>query len=114
MRLLIVDDEEEFCEFVCMTLERDGHEVFSAFSYDGAVSSLEENSTFDAILSDLNLDGKGGIELLVFFASKFPEAKLALISGWLEPERIPSELAGKIQCFEKPFSMATIRDWINS
>ncbi len=62
-KILIIDDEEN----IRLTLEDffsgEGYEVVTAEGYDGALKMIDVSS-FDLILTDINLNGKSGIDIL--------------------------------------------------
>ncbi|MFA4837583.1 MAG: sigma-54 dependent transcriptional regulator [Dehalococcoidia bacterium] len=61
-RILLVEDDETFRSFVQTILEDDGHEVLSA--EDGLKGQcLLRKESFDLVLTDLKMPGKGGLEL---------------------------------------------------
>lgn len=62
-RILVIDDEAEFCEFVKTALERSGHDVTASHSGADALSTLEMQ-TPDLILMDVKMPDVNGLELL--------------------------------------------------
>ena len=61
-RVLVVDDEASVLDLVRMALEREGYVVETASTGDAALSMIE-NDIFDAVISDLKMPGKNGIDL---------------------------------------------------
>lgn len=62
-RILIVDDESSLREFLSILLERDGYVVRTAASGERALDIFDAFVP-DAVISDLNMPGIDGIELL--------------------------------------------------
>jgi CheY-like chemotaxis protein len=62
-RILLVDDEVDFLDVVGEFLEDEGYEVTTAGNGLDALATLE-TETFDLLLSDINMPGMKGFELL--------------------------------------------------
>ncbi|MSP55489.1 MAG: sigma-54-dependent Fis family transcriptional regulator [Myxococcales bacterium] len=62
-RVLIVDDELSLREFLCILFERDGFVVRTAASAERALDAFDDFAP-DLVISDLNMPGVDGIELL--------------------------------------------------
>ena len=63
LRILVVDDEKDYCEVLKMILENNGYVVETCFNGKEALDILEERS-FDVVVSDLNMPVMDGFELL--------------------------------------------------
>ena len=63
IRVLVVDDDEPHAEAVAESLERVGYECVVATSGSQGMRLIEEK-TFDIVLTDLIMDGVGGLEIL--------------------------------------------------
>ena len=62
-RVLVVDDEPSMREFLEILLQREGHEVVACGSASEASVALESDD-FDLVLSDIQMPGMSGLELL--------------------------------------------------
>jgi len=62
-RVLVVDDDLSMREFLSILLRRDGYRVDAAPSGDAALAACEK-SWPDLVLSDLNMPGMSGLDLL--------------------------------------------------
>ena len=62
-RLLLVDDDEAACRLLSEVLEREAYRVVSALSADEAIAKLDEEGPFDAVLTDLRMPRKSGLDL---------------------------------------------------
>jgi two-component system, chemotaxis family, chemotaxis protein CheY len=62
-KILVVDDSITMRQMVSLTLEKAGHTVTSA---DSGLSALKatEKERFDLIITDVNMPGMGGLELI--------------------------------------------------
>ncbi|MEI7816714.1 MAG: response regulator, partial [Desulfuromonadales bacterium] len=63
VRILVVDDELSMREFLSILLEREGYEVSITGSAEEALRMMDA-SLYDLVLSDVNMPGLSGIELL--------------------------------------------------
>ncbi len=62
-RILVVDDERSMREFLGILLEREGYEVEKAGTAELGLAAFERNP-HDLVLTDLNLPGMSGLDLL--------------------------------------------------
>lgn len=79
-RVLVVDDEPDFLEFVQWQLETLGYETRSAETGEAALAILSEFPA-DAILADLRMPGMDGIELIRRIAGLRPDAQCIVVTG---------------------------------
>lgn len=61
--ILIVEDEREMAELISLYLERDGFQTTICFSAEEALKQIS-NSSFDAVVLDINLPGMDGFDFL--------------------------------------------------
>lgn len=71
-RILLVDDEPDILNALKRALRKQSFDVYVASSGDEALNLLEKTPT-DIIVSDLNMPGMDGVELLSRVANKYPE-----------------------------------------
>ncbi|MFW6253673.1 MAG: response regulator [Chitinivibrionales bacterium] len=79
-RVLIVDDEEIIRDMLEIELE-DHYEVVTAENGEQAFTILNEKSV-DLVISDINMPGIKGYELLRLIKDKYPATKTALITAY--------------------------------
>ncbi|MDZ4804504.1 MAG: response regulator [Candidatus Eisenbacteria bacterium] len=104
-RILIVDDEESVLEiFVDLFSERD-YDVSTAGNGEAALAQLETGS-FDLLLTDINLPGVDGLEV-VARAKKFdPEIVVLVITGFASTSTAIDALRhGAYDYITKPFDL---------
>ncbi|MGA3334162.1 MAG: response regulator [Terracidiphilus sp.] len=88
-RLLIVDDEPSFRESLTFVLTEIGYSVRAA--EDGFSALLEIRKEIpDIILSDLNMPGMSGFELLSVVHRRFPAIPVIAMSGAFSGDEAPS------------------------
>ena len=80
IRVLVVDDDEPHAEAVAESLERVGYECVVATSGRDGLRLIEEQ-TFDIVLTDLIMDGVGGLEILAKAKRELPDAEVVILTG---------------------------------
>lgn len=79
-RVLIVDDDAEFCTVMRQALEMSGHEAVSANSTAGAIETLHSRP-FDVAMLDVLMPGGGAISLVHKLRGLFPSVRTMVITG---------------------------------
>jgi DNA-binding NtrC family response regulator len=102
-RILIVDDDENLVHLMGEYLESVGLEHDLAVSAEQARNRLKR-SGYDVVVSDLNMPGESGLDLLSHVSSMYPETRFILMTG-CDDLRIKRESMrmGADAYFEKPF-----------
>ena len=115
-RLLVVDDDPLLREVLTQLLRSDGFNVTSSDSGDSAIMLLENGAgPFDAILTDLQMPGTGGLEL----APRLREiSSNAVLVGMSARPPALGEQASFDAFLVKPFSSSDLRftleqAWLN-
>ncbi len=111
--ILIVDDERRQREIYQAILQDEGYEAFTAASAESALS-LVAQKRFDLILTDLNLTGRNGIQLLTEILRADPTVAVVLITGYPSIESaIDATRRGVYQYLEKPVDRARLLEVVN-
>ena len=107
-RILLVEDEPGIVDFVRRGFEADGFEVQTA--PDGIQGErLALTDGFDAIVLDLMLPGRGGLEVLAAVRAAKPEVPVIVLTARGEIEdRVAGLDAGAVNYLVKPFSLAEL------
>jgi two-component system response regulator HydG len=79
-RVLVVDDDSTMCEFVEASLRRWEQDVVSCTSARDALELIAEQD-FDVILTDLNMQGLGGLELCERIVGMRPNVPVVVVTG---------------------------------
>ena len=109
-RVLIVDDEAEFRTLVKDALP--AFEVLEAESGEQAVDLVQEEK-LDLVITDINMPGMSGIELLKYLRAHHPKLKVVAVSGYMDAEEVTANF--DFDGFaEKPFSLQQFQDLVNS
>jgi CheY-like chemotaxis protein len=105
-RLLIVDDEPSIRYSLTCVLTEIGYNVRSA--EDGFSALLEiRNEVPEILLSDLNMPGMSGFELLSEVRRQFPAIQTIAMSGAFSGDEVPSGIAAD-GFFQKGSSMGSL------
>ncbi len=90
--LLIVDDDVSICKSLSVILAESGYRVRS--TADGFSALVELRSGIpDILLSDLNMPGMSGFELLSVVRRRFPAIKVIAMSGTFSGDGVPPGVA---------------------
>ena len=79
-RVLVVDDEQETCDLLKMSLERDGYAVTTSTSAESALE-LVGAVDFDLVITDLGMPEMGGLELCERVLGTRPNVPVIVITG---------------------------------
>jgi two-component system, OmpR family, KDP operon response regulator KdpE len=101
-RILVVEDEAEIRRFVCLSLEREGFEVFAA---DGVQRGLIEAATRrpELIVLDLGLPDGNGVDLIRDLRRWSDVPVIVLSARTREDDKIEALDAGADDYLVKPF-----------
>ena len=108
-RILVVDDEKSMQEFLEILLRREGYDVAVCGSANEAILALESDD-FDLVLSDIQMPGMTGLELLDHVKSASPDTLLVLITAYGTTESaVEAMKLGAYDYLTKPCSVDEIR-----
>lgn len=110
-KILIIEDEKSTQKFLKLILEKEGHEISSAFDGASAVEKTREEQP-DIILSDLMLPTPpSDVELLKKLREAAPDSPIVVISGYPSQDRIREcEALGVKDFLTKPFEVPFVRE----
>lgn len=80
VRVLLVDDEEQFLEVLAERLEARNFDVRKAFSGDEAVAKLQEQES-DVVILDVLMPGKDGVQTLKEIKQLRPIVEVIMLTG---------------------------------
>ena len=108
MRILVVDDEQIVRETVAGVLRDMGHEVVLAESAEAAFE-LSKRSTFDALITDMQMPGESGLFLIeeLVAREKCPK-KVVLMTA----NTLPPRAKQKLCLLSKPFSLQDLERFL--
>jgi two-component system, NtrC family, response regulator HydG len=109
IRVLVVDDDEPHAEAVAESLERVGYECVVATSGREAIRLIEEQ-TFDIILTDLIMEGIGGLEVLAKSKQELPDAEVVILTAHNTVKTAVTAMqAGATTYLTKPLDISELR-----
>jgi two-component system response regulator HydG len=110
-RLLLVDDDEEACRLLAEVLEREAYDVVPALSADEALTKVSESGPFDAVLTDLRMPGKSGLDLLRTLRERDPAALVLVLTAFGDAGAAGEAIrAGAYDFISKPYDLAALRE----
>jgi two-component system response regulator HydG len=80
IRVLVIDDDEPHAAAVAESLERVGYDCVIATSGEEGLRLIEEQ-VFDIVITDLIMDGVGGLEVLAKAKRELPDAEVVILTG---------------------------------
>jgi diguanylate cyclase (GGDEF)-like protein len=102
--LLIIDDEEQIRNLL-VTILQNFYRCFTASSAEEALTALRE-STFDLVISDVDMGGMSGLELVPRVHSLAPDTVVVMISGNQDIETaIAAMRVGAFDYITKPLDL---------
>jgi PAS domain S-box-containing protein len=106
-RILVVDDLELVLDFLGRFIQAAGYEVLRARSTKEALAILEEpGEHVDLLITDYNMPGATGEQLLKHVSNRWPHIKLILTSGFIEADkRSKIERMYPVRFLKKPFQI---------
>ena len=89
-KVLIVDDNHDICAILRKRLEDNGFSVDTKEDGYSLLGYLQDAQPPDAVILDLMLPGKNGVDLLYSLKCKWPETRLFVFSAHSEYKNEPS------------------------
>lgn len=80
-RILVVDDEQQYCDVLKLILEGEGYSVVSTTSSINALELLE-SERFDLVLSDFFMQDMDGFQLLKRIKDEHSDTEVIIITGY--------------------------------
>jgi two-component system response regulator PilR (NtrC family) len=108
-RILVVDDERSLREFLEIFFRREGFAVQTAASADEALVAVGADD-FDVVVSDVQLGGSSGLELLRAVKDAAPDTVVIMITAFATTESaIEAMKQGAYDYITKPFKVDELR-----
>lgn len=102
--ILVVDDEPNYLIILSELLREEGFEVFTADNGKAALRIIEKTD-LDLIITDMNMPGIDGFQLLHSVKSHLPELPVIMITAYGEVEKAVNAMrAGAFNYLVKPFN----------
>jgi two-component system response regulator PilR (NtrC family) len=108
-RILVVDDERSMQEFLEIFFRSEGYHVVTAGDVDTALVHLE-NDEFDVVISDIQMPGRSGIDLVHATYEMSPETVVIMITAFASTETaITAMKEGAYDYVTRPFKVDELR-----
>ncbi|MEJ2635991.1 MAG: response regulator [Calditrichia bacterium] len=108
--ILVVDDEEMIIDLLGDYFTDLGYGVHLAASAEEAISKLNNGNEFHLILTDINLPGKSGLDLLKIVNETKDDLPVILLTGLKTLDTAISAVkSGASDYITKPFELGTVR-----
>jgi len=109
MRILVIEDNKELCEYIKMSLEQEGYAVDISLDGNDGEEKAFVNS-YDVILLDLNLPGKDGLEIIKFLRESNINTPVIMITarGEINDRAIGLD-SGADDYLIKPFDLVELK-----
>lgn len=102
--ILVVDDDDASRRLLAKVLDRNDYRCITAGSVSDAKERLTEE-TFSLVLTDMDMPGGSGLDLLMSMANDHPEVATVLVSGSDDPKVARTAMdMGAYGYVTKPFS----------
>jgi signal transduction histidine kinase len=109
-RILLVDDHESVRRVTRSILEEDGHRVIEASSGVEAIAALSGGVEIDLVITDVVMPEGGGKDVIDWVQRARPSARLLVISGYAEDDRVRRGMrSGEFPFLRKPFTADELR-----
>jgi len=113
-RVLVIDDNQDFCEMMRELLVRAGYEVEASPSPINAVAEALDGQ-YDLITLDVKMPDFGGSEVMVLLKEERLSTPVLVISGYLNEEVIQELRRVGVEDFlEKPFESSELLEAVRS
>jgi len=109
-RILLADDDAATRDLVRRALTMDGHEVILTQDGAEALERLSGRGGVDLLISDVQMPGLDGIELVEKGLKASPRLRVILMSGFVGELDRAERLKGKVaRVLAKPFTLDEMR-----
>ena len=111
-KILLVEDDRALREALADTLQLAGHAYRAVDSAEAAVLALKDDS-FSLVVSDVNMPGMDGHQLLGFIREHYPQLSVLLMTAYGAVERAVDAIRqGAADYLVKPFEPKTLLDLV--
>ena len=112
-RILVVEDDDCLRRVTQAQLQKCGHETAVSIDASEALTVLEKQA-FDLVLTDLNLPGMSGLELLRRIRSEYPDVSVVIVTGYGTVESAVAAIkAGAYDYITKPVHPDELQALVN-
>jgi len=114
-RILVVDDERSMREMLEIFLGREGYEVIGCASAADALAEIDGKPPFDLVISDINMPGLTGLDLLRQIHDDSPDLPVIMITAYGSPDSaVEAMKLGAVDYITKPFRIEEVKARISA
>jgi DNA-binding NtrC family response regulator len=114
IRVLLVDDEQEFVNYTAKRLNTRGMQVQIAYSGHSALEFIAKHPV-DVVVLDLLMPGMDGFEVIRETKKARPEAQVIILSGHVDRDTVKKvEALGVVDYIPKPCEFPTLLEAIKN
>jgi DNA-binding response OmpR family regulator len=114
LNILLVDDDVFLTFILSENLQAAGHRCVSAENVEQARIHLRQ-AAYDLVISDVNMPGESGFDLLKYVTSRYQETAFLLMSAMDDPrDRRKALQMGAAAYLGKPFKLNELNARINA
>ena len=114
LRVLVVDDEPQICEFVSRLLSDAGYQVTTAADGPAAIAAVEKHGAPELLLTDFKMPQMDGDELAARLRQSWPDLKVLYLTGYSQALFDNRALLWEGEAFlEKPCSPAELLEAVS-
>jgi two-component system response regulator AtoC len=107
--ILVAEDDDLTRELLVEVLRRGGHRIVDVASGMDAIEQLKAQR-FDLVLSDIQMAGAGGMEVLAHVMRTAPETAVVLITAFARPDSAMDAIAqGAVDYLTKPVDVFALQ-----
>ena len=111
---LIIDDEPDIRELLCITLNRMGFDTTASGTINDAKHALSA-AAYSVCLTDMRLPDGDGLELVQYIQEKYPQLPVAVITAHGSMDTaIHAMKAGAFDFVSKPINLSLLRNLVES
>lgn len=108
INVLLVDDAEDFTDFVKKRLSVRGMSVSCAKSGEQAIEMLA-STPVDVAVMDIRMPGMGGVAALVEIKKQHPDIAVLILTGYAEKDiAVRAVEMGAVDCLIKPVELSEL------
>lgn len=113
VNVLVVEDDKALREAMCDTLQLAGIETYPAAHAEQAVELLQ-STPLDMVVSDVNMPGMNGMDLLRHSRSQHPDIPFLLVTAYGSISKsVEAMRSGAVDYLVKPFQPQVLVDLVN-
>ena len=109
LKILVIDDEKSILKTFRLRLSKWGHEIFLASDGASGMKILSEKNC-DVVITDLNMPGISGQEVVKQISGTYPHVKIVVITGYATVESaVEAMKGGAFEFLVKPLNFDHVR-----